>query len=167
VELRIEPLGPEHADALFEPLSEPRLYEFVPDDPPASRQALEARLRHWAAGPRDGSERWLNYLMWAGPAPVGTLQATVQADRVALLAYLVFAPQQRRGYAAHGCRWLIGELFAAQPVDTVRALIDTRNTPSIRLAEALGLRRVGLIREADVFKGRSSDEFVYERTRAP
>ena len=45
------------------------------------------------------------------------------------------------------------------------AEIDTRNIASIRLVESLGLSRVATTREADFFKGASSDEYKYAVSR--
>jgi ribosomal-protein-alanine N-acetyltransferase len=41
--LLIEPLMPSHAVSLYARLRDERLYEFIPQDPPASPQALEDR----------------------------------------------------------------------------------------------------------------------------
>ena len=43
--LWIEPLIPAHATRLYERLQDERLYEFIPQNPPASLQALEDRYR--------------------------------------------------------------------------------------------------------------------------
>lgn len=164
--LSYEALRPSHAALLYPHLSDARLYAFIPEDPPVSATSLEERYRFLVAGPPCGEERWLNYVLCEGGHPVGTLQATVQADGVALIAYMVFAQSQRRGYARAGCRWLLEQLFSRGEVHTVRAHIDTENAASIALAESLGLRRVTTLVEADHFKGRSSDEFVYEMDRS-
>lgn len=42
--------------------------------------------------------------------------------------------------------------------------IDTRNTASTRLVEALGFALVALTPNADFFKGTASDEYRYERS---
>jgi [ribosomal protein S5]-alanine N-acetyltransferase len=48
-------------------------------------------------------------------------------------------------------------------VREARALLDTRNEASWRLMERLGFRRNRLIKDADQFKGASSDEYEYLR----
>jgi ribosomal-protein-alanine N-acetyltransferase len=47
-------------------------------------------------------------------------------------------------------------------VSRVAAEIDTRNTASIHLVEALGFARVATTPGADFFKGAASDEYRYE-----
>ena len=60
--LVLEPLVPDHADALFAGLSDPLLYTYIPGDPPASVGALRARYPRlglrWSPG---GLERWVNW----------------------------------------------------------------------------------------------------------
>jgi len=49
-------------------------------------------------------------------------------------------------------------------VYSARAYVDTRNKASIRLLERLGFERVDATKDADFFKGESSDEYVYHRS---
>jgi len=143
--LTLEPLGPEHAIKLFHPLSDARLYEFLDDDPPANCAVLEARYRRWSAGRSpDGGEEWLN---WAARSRetgeyIGWFQATIGASD-AQIAYLVFVPHQRKGYALEASREIIRHLIADKHVKKLRATADPKNKASIELALALGLRLVG------------------------
>lgn len=163
--LTLEVLRPDHAERLYDGARDPRLYTFLPADPPRSVAALRDRLEPWAAQRSpDGTEIWLN---WAARDRelcryVGTFQATVRRGRRAVLAYLVFPACWRRGYAREGCEAVLAHLRGAHQIETVRAEIDTENTASIRLIESLGFRRVGTRRDADFFKGRSSHEHDYE-----
>jgi RimJ/RimL family protein N-acetyltransferase len=93
---------------------------------------------------------------------VGTLEATIYPDRSAYLAYTVFVPFWRRGYAREGCARLLRHLLEDYRVRVVVAEMDTRNAASISLAEALGFERVGATPGADHFKGSVSDEYHYE-----
>ena len=88
-------------------------------------------------------------------------QATVMGDGTALIAYMIFTPFQRRGLAREGCAAVLAELASAWGVRTAVAEIDTRNAASVALVESLGFARVATVREADVFKGASSDEYRY------
>jgi RimJ/RimL family protein N-acetyltransferase len=167
--LVLEPLLPVHAALLCPALREPDLYTYIPQEPPASVEALEARCRRLASRRSpDGAEVWLN---WAArlataqgtPVYVGTFEATVYGDDSAALAYMIFGPYQRRGYAAEGCRAVLAYLAGAVGVRRAFAEIDTRNAASIALVESLGFARVALRPNADFFKGASSDELRYER----
>jgi RimJ/RimL family protein N-acetyltransferase len=92
---------------------------------------------------------------------VGLVQATVRDDHTAFLAYQVFPPYWRRGFAREACARVIEHLAADHNTRTVEALIDTRNRASIGLAEQLGMTLVETIEGADLFKGARSDEFRY------
>lgn len=169
--LRLEPIRAAHAVELFPLLSDARLYEHIPQDPPPDVAALErryARLQHRASD--DGSQRWLNWALRAldadGTPLVGTAQATVlpagesQPAR-ALIAYELGHAWQGRGYATEACRRVLALLFHDYAVQRVIAECDTLNAASIRLLERLGFVQAGITKDADRFKGRSSDEYRY------
>jgi RimJ/RimL family protein N-acetyltransferase len=109
---------------------------------------------------------WLNWVLRqrATGAYVGMVEVTVHLDRTATLAYMVFPPFWRQGYATEACARVLAHLFADYQVTRVAAEIDTRNTASLRLIEALGFTRVALQRHAAFFKGAVSDEYRYERS---
>jgi RimJ/RimL family protein N-acetyltransferase len=163
--LLLEPLIVSHAAVLYAALQAPGLYRFIPQDPPTSLKALAAR--YTAISTRhspDGREGWLNWaarLRATGPY-IGTIEVTVHADRTASLAYMVFPPFQRQGYAKEACTRVLAHLFAEYRVSRVAAELDTRNAASMHLVEALGFTRVATTPNADFFKGTASDEYRYE-----
>ncbi|MFS8066852.1 MAG: GNAT family N-acetyltransferase [Byssovorax sp.] len=162
----LEPLVPAHAEALFTGFADPRLYPYIPTDPPASIDALRDRCRRLAtrASP-DGRERWLNWAarLAAAPIYVGLFEATVRPDATASLAYFVFSEHARRGDGVEGGGAVVDHLFESVRVGAVRANIDTRNLASIRLIERLGFVQKSLVIQADHFKGAASDELVFVR----
>jgi [ribosomal protein S5]-alanine N-acetyltransferase len=163
--LLLEPLLPEHATLLFESLADECLYRFIPQDAPESVEALEARYRKLSSRRSpDGSEVWLNFAMRLRERAtyLGTLEVTVFADRSAYLAYTVFVPFWRRGYAREGCARVLRHLVEDHGVRIVTAEMDTRNAASAALAESLGFERVGTTLGADHFKDSVSDEHRYE-----
>jgi RimJ/RimL family protein N-acetyltransferase len=139
--LSLESIVPEHAEKLFALLSDERLYEYLDAAPPESLPVLEQRYRRWSAGRSpDGSEVWLN---WAARVRgtdeyVGWFQATIGADD-AQIAYLVFVPYQRQGYALEVSEAIVRHLTVDLGVKIVRATADPKNKASIELAKALGL----------------------------
>ncbi len=167
--LTLEPLRPDHAAALYPGLRDGSLYRFIPQDPPASIARLEERYRRVSTRRSpDGQEAWLNWALRLRDTTeyVGTLEATVHPINTATVAYLLFTPHQRRGYASEGLTALLGLLFDGYGVDAVAAEIDTRNAPSIALVERLGFARTATHVVADHFKGATSDEYRYELHRA-
>jgi len=167
--LRLEPLRESHAAELFDLLSDPRLYEFIPQDPPATLDALAARYRFLEARHSpNGDEAWLNWAVRSKEDGkcVGTVQATIASDRRAQLAYEIGILFWRRGFATEACGRVIDALFE-EGITEVRAKLDTRNVASIRLLERLGFTRGALRRNADRFKGADSDEWTYTLQRPP
>jgi RimJ/RimL family protein N-acetyltransferase len=163
--LWLEPLHPSHALTLYEPLQPLAIYEFIPEDPPTSSEALATRYqRLFSRKSPDGQEIWLNWAMRQRRESVyvGTLQATVYPDATAYLAYIVFPPFWKQGYAREGCQRILDLLCEDYQVHLVVAEIDTRNLASIALIESLGFQRVTTKLNADFFKGSTSHEYRYE-----
>ena len=167
--LRLEPQQPGHSERLYPLLLDPRLYEHIPLETPASLDALRERLQR-LSGRRspDGQELWLNWVLCdaSAGALLGRVQATVRADLPAYMAYEVFPAHWRRGYATEACtrvmQWLVDEL----QVSGFMAEVDSRNTASLRLLERLGFQRTQFRAAADHFKGRSSDEWTLQLSAA-
>ena len=161
----LEPLLPEHAALLFEGLADERLYRFIPQNAPESVETLEARYRRLSSRRSpDGSQVWLTFAMRLRERAtyLGTLEVTVFPDRSAYLAYTVFVPFWRQGYAREGCARMLRHLVEDHGVRVVTAEMDTRNAASVALAESLGFERVRTTFGADHFKGSVSDEHRYE-----
>jgi len=168
--LLLEPLHPSHALALYEPLQSHAIYEFLPENPPTSLEALATRYRRLSSRRSpDGQEAWLNWAMRERREHryVGTLQATISPDATAYIAYILFPAFWRQGYAREGCGRMLALLFKDYPVHTVSAEIDTRNAASIKLVESLGFQRVATRLNADFFKGSTSHEYRYELLSPP
>ena len=163
--LLLEPLHPSHALALYEPLQSHAIYEFLPEDPPISSEALATRYQRLSSRRSpNGEEVWLNWAMRQRREEVyvGILQATVYTDATAYLAYILFPAFWRQGYAGEGCRRILELLFKDYQVHIIEAEIDTRNVASIKLIESLGFQRVATKLNADFFKGSTSHEYRYQ-----
>jgi RimJ/RimL family protein N-acetyltransferase len=61
---------------------------------------------------------------------------------------------------------VIETLFSDFAVARILAEVDTRNLASMRLLDRLGFERGALKKDADSFKGSSSDEYTYVLSRA-
>lgn len=93
--LQLELLRETHAEELFDLYSDPRLYTFTPQDPPASLEALAARYRFLEARQSpDGSEQWLNWAVRVKltQSCIGCVQITLSQDGRAQLAYDIGVP---------------------------------------------------------------------------
>lgn len=156
--LVLEPLQVGHADALFAGMSDPALYGFIPQEPPASPDALRSRYTRLAArGSADGRERWLNWAVRLDDAHVGLVEVTLTSEH-ASLAYFVFAPWQRRGLGREACAAALAAIWRHDPVPCAVATVDDRNAASLALLASLGFVEARRVPGADFFKGRVSDE---------
>jgi [ribosomal protein S5]-alanine N-acetyltransferase len=151
--LVLEPLVAEHAGALYEALRDERLYAYVPQQPPVSREALEDRFRALSTRRSpDGQELWLNWAVKGERGDyVGWVQATVRGDR-ADIAYIIFPTFWRRGYAFQASRRVLQHLADDRSVRVASATVDTENVASIRLLESLGFTRLGTRPASDMPK---------------
>ena len=166
--LVLEPLTVAHARELFAAYQDAALYRFIPHEPPATLDALEARFARQAVRCSPcRAELWLNWILRLkdGGAAIGRVELTIREDRSALFAYELAVAHQGHGLATEACRAVIEHLFAEYPVHTLVAEVDTRNTASIRLLERLSFARVGEKRDADFFHGETSHEYRFERRR--
>jgi len=161
--LVLEPLTEGHAEELLTPLTDPRLYSHVPQDPPASLAALRERFVLLGARRSPaGDQLWLNWVLrdkHDGQCR-GRVQATVTPEARAWIAYEVFPVHWGHGLATEACRRMIEWLIDALGVQQFAAEVDTLNAASLRLLERLGFQRVSLREAADEFKGRVSDEWT-------
>ena len=162
---RLEPLTRFHAAELFSLLSDPELYRFIPQEPPASLEALEARysrleLRQSSRGDQD----WLNWVIRSKGSKqcVGRVEVTLPRDGSALLAYEVGTAHWGNGVGTEACSAVLASLARDYEVERVVAEVDTRNIPSIKLLERLRFTRKAVKIDADFFKGAPSDEAMYE-----
>ncbi len=158
-----------HASELCDLFSDPELHRFVPLEVPTLEQQME-RCKRWAKGQSpDGKELWLN---WAARDKnsgkiVGHFQAGVKDDGIASIGYVVARDFQRKGLALEALQAVFYFLHKDLAVREVKAWSDTRNQASHQLAQKLGMTKVDQIKDADFFKGATSDEFVFSKVLAP
>ncbi|MGH2539946.1 MAG: GNAT family N-acetyltransferase [Actinomycetota bacterium] len=79
------------------------------------------------------------------------------------VGYTVAPGSQGRGYASEAVAALLDYAFDELGVAKARAVTDSRNAPSIAVAERLGMRLVGTVRTT--FKDEPCEEHTYELTR--
>ncbi len=100
--LRLVPLRVEHSEGMFSLLSDPRIYEFFPDEPPTSLDYLRERyhrleMRHSP----DVREQWLNWIIQAPESNVcmGFIQATIHTPTTGDFAFVLGPSYWARGLA--------------------------------------------------------------------
>lgn len=164
--LRLEPTSESHAPLVYHHLTDPRLWTFFPELRPQTLEHLRALYTRWERGNPDPSRRetWENWVCFlrGTRTPVGSMQATILPDGVALIAYMFYAAHHGNGYAREAAKAVIDHLQIEHGVTRVVAEMNTRNARSIRLAEALGFVRVEERIDVERGHGIAADEYVYE-----
>ena len=143
--LRLEPQMAGHAAELYAVLRDPGLYQFTDDGAPESEDWLRQRLaRLESRASPDGAFHWLNWVVReASGSVVGYVQATLDAEGVAEIAYVIGRQFWRRGFAGEACRVMLAELAETFGARRIVARIDTRNAASLALVRKLGFECVG------------------------
>lgn len=163
--LCLEPITQNHAVELCELFSDSALHVYIPLEAPTLEQQIE-RCRRWEnRRSPDRKELWLN---WAGrenssEKVIAHLQAGLNQDGVASIGYVVAREFQGKGLAMEALEAIFAYLRDTLCTREIKAWSDTRNVASHRLAKRMGMTQVGFIKDADHFKGSSSDEFVFSR----
>ena len=141
-DLLLEPLVAGHAEAMFPLLSDPALYRWIDEAPPADLARLRARYdRLETRTSADGRQHWLNWVVRRpGQPPLGYLQATVLEDGSAWVAYLLGSAHQGQGIATRATAAMLAHLEEAYGATRLLANVEAENGPSIRLLQRLGFR---------------------------
>jgi RimJ/RimL family protein N-acetyltransferase len=141
----LEPQVAGHAAELYAVLRDPGLYEFTDAGVPESEDSLRQRLaRLESRVSPDGAFQWLNWVVRneAG-AVVGYVQATLDRNSEAEVAYVIGRAFWRRGYATEACRVMLAELAATFGARRALARIDDENEASLSLVRKLGFEPAG------------------------
>ncbi len=82
-------------------------------------------------------------------------------DRSAELGYWIASPYEGRGYVTRAARAVIGFAFGTVGLHRIVVRCAVGNDRSSRVAERLGMRREGLLREAHYVGGKFLDQHLY------
>ena len=160
--LDFEALTVGHAEELAPFLADASLWRWIPREPLAADEVAR-RFAAIATVERPNGDRWLNWVLRrrADRQAVGQVEVTAYPDGRAHLAYFVFVPFQRQGYAREACASALAHLRSACAVTRVEAAVDTRNEPSQRLLHALGFTRDETPQPADPIGGAPAWDYRY------
>ena len=97
-------------------------------------------------------------------ALIGDVGICVAATmETAEVGFTLSAAAQGVGLGTEAVREALDLIFDYAPVMQVRAVTDTRNTPSVRLLERVGMRRLDTV--ASMFRGNPCTEHIYGISR--
>lgn len=147
--LRLEPQTAAHAEAMFVVLSDPAIYEYE-NEPPPSPEWLHTRFAKLESRcSADGHEQWLNWVVRLPDAELaGYVQATIDAEGSAGIAYVFSSAYWGRGLARQAVHAMIAELVEHYGVRSFVAVLKRENFRSSRLLDRLGFVRGSLEQHA-------------------
>jgi RimJ/RimL family protein N-acetyltransferase len=166
--VRLEPVGPEHAPALYAALgeeSDDALWTYRHDERPADEAEMLARAEEWANRtpevthalvPEGGEASGVTTLCRLDPA----------AGSAEVGAVLFARALQRTRAATEAIHLLAAHLFDDLGYRRFEWKLDALNAPSARAARRLGFRYEGRFRQALVYKGRNRDTDWFAMTDA-
>lgn len=141
--LRFRPQRIEDAEALHEAYRDEALMRYWSRGPIATVEEVREYLR-----PHLASDEWRGWAIMAKDTGevIGTLAAGERRSGVVELGYLLVRRHWGRGFAREAVARLLDLLFLEEGRRRVFADTDPENEPSMRLLEALGFKREGLLR---------------------
>ncbi len=159
----LKPRTAAHAEELFAVLSDPALYQFLDEEPPASVEALRQKLaRSESRKSPDGSEHWLNWVVRDEfQQVVGYVQATIHANSDANVAYVIGTAHWGRGLAYRAVEQMLRIAVAEFGAKRFLLRSERENHRSVRLAERL--RFVPASAELSASKGVIENEILLQR----
>jgi RimJ/RimL family protein N-acetyltransferase len=138
-DVTLEPQTAAHAEQMFAVLSDPAIYEYENSPPPSLEWLRERYARLESRRSADGREQWLNWVIRIPASDlVGYVQATVQPDGRAAIAYELSSAYWGRGIARRAVQAMTAELVEYYHVHTLTAVFKSDNLRSRRLLERLG-----------------------------
>ena len=158
----LRPLGRADAAPLFPTLSDPEQCRFL------TRPHFESEeeLADWLTDPDWDGRAWIAESRESG-AVVGRFVAVPTADReVWDTGYITVSDMQGQGVAMECMRALIDYLLLNEGNRRLTAEIDARNVPSVRLAEKLGFRHEGTLRQHERTHNGICDLMIYGLLRS-
>jgi [ribosomal protein S5]-alanine N-acetyltransferase len=140
--LVLEPQLAGHAQAMFEVLCDPAIYQYENEPPPSVDWLRERFVRLEARQSGDGRQQWLNWVIrLPSVGLIGYVQATVNGDGRAAIAYVLQSRHWGQGLAGEAVDTMIAELVTRYDVHTLSAVLKRENLRSLRLLERLGFSR--------------------------
>jgi ribosomal-protein-alanine N-acetyltransferase len=163
--LKLEPLRPAHAPAMWEVLRDPALYQWIARPPPGSQEELAARFARIAQRSAPGrAEQWLNWTVWTLDAEeaIGIVEASATPANMVHIAYIFASRVWGNGYASEATAAAI-DAMSRGGATAFEAALDTRNAASRALAQRLGFRHSETRASADIIAGAASSEEMWRR----
>lgn len=161
--LRLEPIGPEHADGLWlateASIGELRRWMFwaAETDPGSTRAFAEGAAEEW----EEGVAYHFAIRDDRGIAGAVGLEVPIPVRRLGELGYWVASDRAGRGYATEAGRAVVGFGLDTVGLYRIELRAGVENLGSQRVAEKLGFRREGTLRGGCPLPDGAYDGYLY------
>jgi ribosomal-protein-serine acetyltransferase len=163
-DIALRPLAPDDARAVFSLTDENRDYlrTWLPWVDAVRAEADTAEFIRTTER-RTAEGHGFSFAIWYRQSIVGTVghHYVDRPNRSTQIGYWVAAPLQHRGIATRACAGIIDVSFSTLDVHRVELRCATGNTRSCRIAERLGFRHEGVLRDAEWLYDHYVDHNLY------
>ena len=160
--LTLEPQIAAHAEEMFRVLGDLAIYEHENEPPPSVGWLRERFTRLESRRSPDGAQQWLNWVVRdAESGLIGYVQATVNPDHSAAIAYVLTSRFWGKGLASEATAAMIAELAIRYRVRRLTEVLKRTNVRSMRLLERLGFSLASP--ELHAAAGAEPDEWLMHR----
>ena len=143
INLRLRTLQGDDAEAMFEIFKDAETMRHMPTPPHQTvaetqlmlMSALSESARYWAIELNDPSHELVGYVGFLG-------ETTIPG-----MGYLIARKHWRKGYAREACLAVMDYGFVGEELEQIELWIHEDNVASLALAEKLGFRRKGRLRQ--------------------
>ena len=161
--LRLRPLRPDDATALFEMFSDASVMRYWSSLPWTTPEPAQAMIARDQAAMASGEQLRLGLETIADGALIGqcTLFSISTPCRRAEIGYSLRASAWGQGYMHEALQALVGYGFTSMQLNRIEADIDPRNHASARSLQRLGFTLEGHLRERWIVGDEVSDTALY------
>ncbi|MCC5626681.1 GNAT family N-acetyltransferase [Nostoc sphaeroides] len=164
--LRLEKVTEQHAEILYSCISNPPLYKYLEEQIPTFMEVKQKF--QFAALEKSPDNETMIWLKWVAITPqnqhVGVVEIGIFDDQYAEIGFMTFVGFQNQGYAKIYSSLAIAEAQQRFNLSTLHASVNECNIASRKVVEKLGFKLYKVNRNAELIKGKLSDEFIYRLT---
>ena len=157
----LRPWTADDADAVFTACQDPEIQRWTTVPSPYSHSDAVGYVTEVAPAAWDDGGAVFAVVDPGTGRPVGAMGAHGMRDGVAHVGYWTAPEARGRGLTSDALRtltrWFLGDGGAAR----VELVVEPANVGSVRVAEAAGFTREGVLRQRFVLRGRRADVVVY------
>ena len=153
----------EDTDFVFQHFGNPRVTQYLLDEPPVTEYSQAEEIVQFFAEPNGKTHnRWI-IIRKSDQQPIGTVGYHKWAKRYfrAEIGYDLSPDYWGQGYMSEALRAVLSHGFERLKVNRVDALVYVKNDRSIQLLQKLGFKQEGLLRDYFYLDGKFYDHYIF------